>query len=168
MSGEYLQNLRGAKVWRAAGYVNPPVGTTVDALPDRDGKHGNTSLEKGEMLRPNSFPPNNGDQYYKLPPAGSAHTHVTEQAVERALSCQSVKKAPGTDKQLCGAICLLWKWDTERMVRLTRAAIRTAGHPAVWKRARSMVIRNPGKDDHTNLMASHSISLLSCMGKVVE
>jgi len=28
------------------------------------------------------FPPNDGNQYYALPSAGSAHTRVTEQAVE--------------------------------------------------------------------------------------
>ena len=80
---------------------------TVEALTDREGKQANTSLEKGEMLRHESFPPNDGDQYYELPPAGSAHTRVTEQAVERALYSQSVKKAPGPDKLSFGAIRLL-------------------------------------------------------------
>ena len=67
----------------------------MEALTDRDGKQANTSLEKEEMLRHESFPPNDGDQYYELPQAVSAHTPVTEQAVERALLSQSVKKAPG-------------------------------------------------------------------------
>jgi hypothetical protein len=31
-----------------------------------------------------------------------------------------------------------------------------------------VVIRKPGKDDYTKLKAYRSISLLSCMGKVVE
>lgn len=31
-----------------------------------------------------------------------------------------------------------------------------------------MVIRKPGKDDYTQPKAYHSISLLSCMGNVVE
>ena len=31
-----------------------------------------------------------------------------------------------------------------------------------------MVIRKPGEDDYTKLRAYHSISLRSCMGKVVE
>jgi len=53
-------------------------------------------------------------------------------------------------------------------VRLTRAAIRTGRHPAVWKRASAVVIRKPGKADYTKLKAYRSISLLSCMGKVVE
>jgi hypothetical protein len=56
---------------------------TVEALTDRDGKQANTSLKKEEMVRHESFPPNDGDLYYELPPVGSSHTHVTEQAVER-------------------------------------------------------------------------------------
>jgi len=40
-----------------------------------------------------------------------------------------------------------------RRERLTRAAIRMGRHPAVWKRARGVVIRKPGKDDNTKLKA---------------
>jgi hypothetical protein len=141
---------------------------TVEALTDREGTQANTATEKEEMLRRESFPPNDNDQYYALPPAASAHTRVTEQAVERALHPQSVKKAPGPDKLSFGAIRLLWKWGKETVVRLTRAAIRMGRHPAVWKRASGVVIRKPGKDDYTKLKAYRSISLLSCMGKVVE
>jgi len=39
---------------------------------------------------------------------------------------------------------------------------------AVWKQASGVVIHKPGKDDYTKLKAYLSISLLSCMGKVVE
>jgi len=78
-----------------------------------------------------------------------------------------VKEAPGPDKLSFNAIQLLWKWDKQKIVRLTRAAIRTGWHPAVWKRASSVVSRKPGKDDYTKLKAYHSISLRSCMGKVV-
>jgi hypothetical protein len=98
----------------------------------------------------------------------SAHTRVTEQAVERALFSQSVKKAPGPDNLSFGAIQWLWKWDKEMIMRLTKAAMRKGSHPAVWKRARGVVIRKPGIDDYTQLKAYPSISLLSCMGKVVE
>jgi len=120
------------------------------------------------MLRHESFPPNDGDQYYELSPARSAHTSVTEQVVDRALYSQSVKKALGPDKLSFGAILLLWRWDRERIVRPTRAAIRTGRHPVVWKRASGVVIRTPGKDDYTKLKAYRSILLLSRMGKVVE
>ena len=48
---DYLQSLRGAKGWRAAQYVNPCAGTTMEALTDREGEQANTSLEKEQMLR---------------------------------------------------------------------------------------------------------------------
>jgi len=97
------------------------------------------------MLRRKPFPPNNNNLYYELYPVGSTHTRVIEQAVERALYCQSVKKAPGPDKLSFGARQLLWKWDKERIVRLMNAAFPTGGHPAVWKSASSVVIRKLGK-----------------------
>jgi len=49
---------------------------------DSERKQANTSLEREQMLRRESFPPNDNDQYYELPRAGSAHTLLTEQAVE--------------------------------------------------------------------------------------
>ena len=41
-------------------------------------------------------------------------------------------------------------------------------YPVVRKRASGLVIHKHGKDDYTKLKAYRSISLLSCMGKVVE
>jgi hypothetical protein len=67
-----------------------------------------------------------------------------------------------------GARTLLWKWDKERIVRLTRAAFRTGRHPAVWRPPSGVVIRNPGNDDYPTMMAYHSRSLHSCIGKVVK
>jgi len=107
MWSEYLPNLWGPEVWRAARYVNPRTNTTVEALTDREGKQANTSLEKDEMLRRASFLPNDDDQYYELPPAGNTHTLVTEQSVERASFSQSVKKAAGLDKLSFSDIRLL-------------------------------------------------------------
>jgi len=64
MWSEYLQNLSGGEVWREAPYANPWVGTTVEALPDREGKQANTSLGKEEMVKCESFPPNDNDLFY--------------------------------------------------------------------------------------------------------
>jgi hypothetical protein len=61
MWGDYMNTLRGAEVWRAAQYANPRAGMTVEALTDREGKQANISLEKEEMLRHESLPPNDGD-----------------------------------------------------------------------------------------------------------
>jgi len=52
---EYLLNLRGAEVWRAARYANPRSGMTVGALTDKEGKQANTSQKNEEILRRESF-----------------------------------------------------------------------------------------------------------------
>jgi hypothetical protein len=82
MWSDYLQNLRGAEVWRAVRYTNHRASMTMEALTDREGMQTNTATEKEEMLRRKSFPQNDNDLYYELPSAGSAHTGVTEQPVE--------------------------------------------------------------------------------------
>jgi hypothetical protein len=40
------------------------------------------------MVRGESFPINDGEQYYELPPAGQVHERITAQSVEQALFCQ--------------------------------------------------------------------------------
>jgi hypothetical protein len=71
-----------------------------------EGLKAHTATEKEEMLRRESFPQNDDDQYYELPPAGSAHKRVTES--EPCTRKQSIKKAPGPDKLTFGAIRMLW------------------------------------------------------------
>jgi hypothetical protein len=58
-----VQNLRGGEVCRVAKFTNLRAGATVEALTDREGKQANTIAEKEEMLRGESFPVNDGDQY---------------------------------------------------------------------------------------------------------
>jgi len=60
-------------------FTNPRARATVEVLTDREAKQANTIAEKEEVLRGESFPLNNGDQYYKLPPAGQDHECITEQ-----------------------------------------------------------------------------------------
>jgi hypothetical protein len=163
-----VQNLGGGEVWRAVKFNNPPAGATVEALIDREGKQANTIAEKEEMLKGESFTLNDGDRYYELHPAGQAQERITWQSVKRALFFQSVKNDPCPDKLSFGAILLLWKWNRTRIVRLTKAAVRTGRHPAVWKRAIGVVIQKPGKQDYTKLKSSRTISLFSCMVPVVE
>jgi len=85
---DYLKNLRGGEVWRAAKFTSPRVGATVEALTVRQRKQANTIVEKEEMLRGDSFPLDDRDQYYELPPVGEAHKRRTEQSIERALLSQ--------------------------------------------------------------------------------
>ena len=148
--------------------ANPRAGRTVESSTLMEAKQATTSLEKEEMLRHESFPWTDNAQYYELPPAESARKHVTEQAVEHALFSPSVIEAPRPDKLSVGAIPLLWQWDKERIVRLTKAAVCRGRQTAEWKRACGVVICKPGKDVYTQLKAYRSVLLLSSTGTVVE
>jgi hypothetical protein len=55
-------------------------------------------------------------------------------------------------------------WDKQKIVMLTKAAMRIERPPAVWGCASNVVIRKPGKHNYMPLKAYHAISLLSCMG----
>jgi len=50
MWNDYLRNLMGDEVWRAAKFDNPRAGATVEALTDSNGKEANTITEKERML----------------------------------------------------------------------------------------------------------------------
>jgi len=140
----------------------------VEALTDRDGKQANTVAKKEEMLRGESFPLNDGHQYYELLPAGQAHKCITEQSVKRALFSQSVKKAPGPGKRSSGAVQLLCKLTRTRIVEETKSAVQMGHHPAVWKCVSVVVIRISGMENYKKLTSYRMICLLSRKGKIVQ
>ena len=51
---------------------------------------------------------------------------------------------------------------------LIRAHIRLGVHPDKWKVARGVTILKPGKDDYSLAKSYRCISLLNCLGKMVE
>ena len=66
------------------------------------------------------------------------------------------------------AIRCLYDWEPDRIVALVRGHIRLGFHPEHWKTARGITIPKPGKDDYSQAKAYRVISLLDCLGKVVE
>ena len=66
------------------------------------------------------------------------------------------------------AIKCLFDWEPERTTALVRAHIRLGFHPERWKTARGITIPKPGKDDYSQAKSYRVISLLDCLGKVME
>jgi hypothetical protein len=79
----------------------------MEALTDREGKQANTIAKKEKMLRGDTFPLNDGEQYYELLPAYPAHECITEKSVEQALFSKLVKNASVPGMLAFGAIELL-------------------------------------------------------------
>ena len=63
------------------------------------------------------------------PQKGSAHILVTKDTVQKALFCQSVKKAPGPNLHNFLIPPVLWDWDADRITSLVMQALRLQYHP---------------------------------------
>ncbi len=115
------------------------------------------------FLKPPSYPGRES-----RPLQGVAHNKITKKRVHAALFCQSPMKAPGPDKLNFKAIRLLWSWDHERIVAIVKTAIRLQYHPKSWKCARGILLEKGNKRDRTIVKSYRVISLLNCIGKLVE
>ncbi|KAI5834854.1 hypothetical protein K523DRAFT_222860, partial [Schizophyllum commune Tattone D] len=63
-----------------------------------------------------------------------------------------------------------WAWPeaTEQIATLVRLCVRLGHHPRSWRRAVAVALRKPRKPDYSKPRAYRLITLLECMGKVVE
>ena len=66
------------------------------------------------------------------------------------------------------ALRLIWTWDAPRITSLVQQAIRLQYHPWSWKHAKGILLEKPNKRDRTLVKSYRVISLLNCLGKVVE
>lgn len=102
-------------------------------------------------------------------PPGQAYLLADNACVHRAFRRASSRKSPGPDG--IGPLafrCLFMEWDTARVEALIRTHISLGVHPARWKLARGAIIPKPEKDDYSAAKAYRCISLLNCLGKMVE
>jgi ribonuclease HI len=124
--------------------------------------------DKEALIREIAFPPAPRDMAYENPPRGTMHEKVTIEVVQRALFSQAVQKAPGVDRLNFRALRLLWGWDSPRIIALARQCFRLGVHPRAWKTAKGILLQKPRKADYSLVKAYRVISLLNCLGKVVE
>lgn len=159
------------RCWRALRYTKTQVPSYTPAIkvggmdgqPDRVAA---TAEEKEEIFIAQAFPPQaRDDGDIGIP---NTRAKVSADEVREALFVQSVKKAPGVDGISFKALRLLWRWAEDRIVALIQGCVRTGYHPCTWKTAKGILLRKQGKPTYTVAKAYRVISLLSCLGKVVE
>jgi ribonuclease HI len=157
-----------ARCWLALSLTKSKTTATTPTLRGPQGQTASTISEKEALIRETAFPPAPGDNRAVDVPEGSWYTEVDEGTVKRALFHQSVQKAPGIDRLNFRALRLLWEWDSPRIVALARQCFRLGVHPRPWKTAKGILLRKPNKPDYTLVKAYRVISLLNCIGKVIE
>jgi ribonuclease HI len=168
---KFLESAEGSEVWTVLRYTKPNKGAVViPELKKDNGEIACTHEEKSQLLAKIAFPSPifyAGDEGVVGPP-GTAFESVTDTLIQECLSTQSSKKAPGLDGLGVPAIKLLWDWDASRVLALVRTAIRLGTHPRIWKVAKAVVIPKPDKTDYSLARSYRVISLLNCLGKLVE
>jgi ribonuclease HI len=158
------------RCWQALRYTSPKTSDTTPTLRTAEGRTATTVDEKEALILETMFPPApDGAQHYD-PPLGTMHKGVNEGTVRGALFSQATRKSPGVDRLNFKALRLLWGWDSARIVALARQCLRLGAHPHAWKTAKGIILRKPNKlRSQWGLVRSYRvISLLNCMGKVVE
>lgn len=159
------------RCWAALRYTKSSSSGTTPALIDPETKKviAATFEEKEALFREQAFPQApESDIWIEAPGVGKAHQMVSETTVKNALFSQGVEKAPGMDLLNFRAIRLLWRLDQARVIALIRQCLRLGVHPGVWKTAKGILLKKPGKGVYTVAKAYRVISLLKCLGKVVE
>lgn len=159
------------RCWRALRYTKPhaPSHTPtikVGGVAGQPDKVVATAEEKEEIFMAQAFPPQamTGEEIEF--PTSVADVRVRE--VREALFAKSVKKALGADGIGFKALRLLWQWAEDRVASLVRGCIRMGHHPCTWKTAKGILLRKQGKHTYPAAKAYRVISLLSCLGEVVE
>ena len=166
---EFLESAAGKEVWSVLRYVGPPRSNCVPTI-SHGGKRADSLEDKATMLKAISFPaplPYQGTRGVRGP-EGVAHTFVSVRLLDKIIGATQTGKAPGPGSVPPLAIRCLYDWEPERVVALVREHIRLGFHPEHWKTARGVTIPKPGKDDYSQAKAYRVISLLNCLGKVVE
>ena len=128
------------------------------------------AIKKARMLMEISFPaptPYDGEEGIPGLP-GTAHQSITELVVQAAFRGTTRKKSPGPDSIGPLAICCVYDWDSSRIAALVRTHTRLGIHPRRWKTARGATIPKPDKNDYGLAKSYRVISLLNCLGKMVE
>src|SRR5579871_1788161 len=164
------------RCWIALRYQKPKTPSTTPSIEIKENgirRQAATIEEKEKIFLEQAFPrqnqekenAQNGIQWRE---ANIEQAPATDEEIETALFTQSVKKAPGISGLNFKALRLMWRWDRERIVKLIQACIQKGIQPSVWKTAKGILLRKPNKPNYSIPKAYRVISLLECLGKVVE
>jgi hypothetical protein len=166
----FLENANGDKVWDVLHCTTTHNASTMGVITNKQGQHAEDDQDKCRMMAEVSFPPPNpyeGLQSQPGPPS-KAYTMVMESMVYATLFQQSNKKALGRDSIGVPVIKALLQCDRQRVTSLVSQCLCLGYHPEEWKVAKGVCIQKPGKKSYDQAKSYRVISLLSCLGKLIE
>ena len=95
---------------------------------------------------------------------------LTAEEVQDAIHKNSSNTAPGHSQITYQA--LKWAWSSKRgktlIFSLMNQCMQLGYHPKPWRKAIAVALKKPNKPDYSNPRAYRLITLLECLGKVLE
>ena len=151
-------------------YPTPPISRGANA------PKAITHQEKCDALRNELYQPPPALPTEFLPNLSDLQDHdmpfipITESEIEEAIANASSKSAAGFSQISYKAIKLTWTAPEGKLYinKLIQKCAESGYHPRAWRRAVAIALRKPGKPDYSNPRAYRLITLLECLGKVLE
>ncbi|KAE8232390.1 hypothetical protein CF326_g2580 [Tilletia indica] len=106
--------------------------------------------------------------YHSPRPNTIADQPLTEHEVEKALFDQNPNKAPGPDEVGFLTLRRLWSRAKGAIFKILEACLRIGCHPSIFRQATLVALKKDGNRDPAEPRSYRLISLLPCLGKVLE
>jgi hypothetical protein len=161
-----------AQLWDVAAWRH---GRRLSKVPSLQGPEGlvHAHEDVADILSQRFFPPapkevaaHFPDDPPPRPPRALAR--IDKDLIEPLLKAAANRSAPGQSGHTWALLKWVWEADSERVVNLLEACLRAGHHPRLWKEAVVAVIPKPKRSDYTLAKNFRPISLLECLGKLLE
>ena len=164
--------IKKAQLWEVAKWRH---GRKLSKVPSLQGTEGlvHSHEEVANLLSRRFFPQNPPfvDQRFPddPPPLPTRElAQINEDFIDPLIKKVSTRSAPGLSGHTWTLIRWVWKADPKRLTHLMQACLKAGHHPRLWKEAVVCVIPKPNRADYTLAKNFRPISLLECLGKLLE
>ena len=116
------------------------------------------------------MPPQVAARFYDNPPQHpSQHLpQIDKDLIDPLIKETSNRSAPSQSGHTWTVIKWAWEADTDWIMELLTGCLRAGHHPHQWKEAVVCIIPKPGQADYSLVKNYQPISLLECLGKLLE
>ena len=166
------EHIEKANLWDVAAWRH---GRRVSKVPSLRGPDGlvHSHDEVAELLSQRFFaktPPLVARRFHDDPAQQPTRqlSQINKELIDPLIKKASAKSAPGQSGHTWTVLKWAWEADADRIVELLEACLRAGHHPRQWKEALVCVIPKPGRADYTLAKNFRPISLLECLGKLLE
>ncbi|KAH7552688.1 hypothetical protein BM1_08639 [Bipolaris maydis] len=162
----FLQKDSPKEIFKALAYTKDNLSSRIPMIKGKE-----SFTEKSKAFRENLFPPppTTANPSFYTYRGDSRWTWPALTEDELSFACCKVKAtAPGPDLISQEVIQKAYLAQSEALFRIYSTLFNLGYHPRCWRKAKGVILRKPNKPDYSIPKAYRVISLLNCLGKVLE